>query len=1272
MFTVHPDEIKGFTGDQLVALLRRLLYAEARKAGVPLRGVEVPLQITVADGGQDGSISWEGGMDSTDYFPGRDIVFQCKAKDSGDAQWKREVWTKQTQSPRIEKKELSDAVQGVLDRRGSYIGITATPLVNPKPDDRVKAIRQGITLAGGDPDKLAAVKVYEGNTLAAWASTHPAVAVWIKQINATIDLAGFSTLDHWGTRADITAPPFVDSPDRRFSLGARDADAIDFSQLAERLADELDQPRTSARIWGASGIGKTRSLYHALSTGTGLLGELTAANFIFCDFREVRDDLWKVANQIVKERSGAVLVVDGCPLDEARRLNEIARAADSELRIITVGADGVDHDDHCVMIRPTQADRSTIRGILKAGLPKAKADELDYLAEFCDGFPRIAVLATETYGKRSILKSADDVAQQMLHAAGAERETIRALECLSLFDKLSPNDYPRAFDDIAETLVHMKGELMYENLVAAAGQHLVGRNYGGMNAQPCPIADFLGRRRLDYLRSSTIIDFLDHAMTHHRDAMLARWRYLRPSRTLTEVINVLLRGVLADKNIIHPDASAYLSAAVRVEPDRIAMALYDAIGRAPLEYLVGIAATAELVDTLRFLAGREDSFWPAAQMILRLAAVADAQESQPIVNLLRQIFQVAAAGTQANDRRRREALEQALEEDDPRIRRAGVEALGGMIQTYLTRSEEFEQAGDDSFRPEWRPPDRDTMYAYFKWALERLRELWLRDPALRPAIEEHVAGDLRNLLAPELLPAIEVFVSDVIVGAGHYFGATKTIGDWLYFDSPEKPTKFSRAVRALYDATLPADPVDMVLLHSRFWMSDLHDPAKRYAQDQEKPDYERSAKIVAGLAPGIARDPDQRVRAINAFANQKLNSPGPFAATLADHLPDPLPAFEQAIRALDASGDHAGVNFVGTLLSALDRRLVDRPEDVKALVAMARESEIFAANPIYIPTSLRVTDDRLDEFTADVRDGKVSPRQSVVISHGRRLEQVSPAALERLIVALLDRGEDGGAWAALEILSLLMHDNKALTPEMTELVKLALLSPSIANDSDSSAANSDYNYDRMFRMLDAAGAIDDAFARAIALQIEQACRTTGARHGRPSDVLRAALAFVVKRAPLEVWPVLAGFYEIATGVERERLNTVVSATKLFAYDVSRTGAGALFETPLKLMLDWVKIDPDARIGFLLTFFPVLEQKDGAFVWHPALQQLAKLYGGRKRFRDALRQRIYPSSWGGSLNPHLTSFKAPLASWTKDRALGAWATSVLDSVTRSLESNFYGR
>ena len=204
---------------------------------------------------------------------------------------------------------------------------------------------------------------------------------------------------------------------------------------------------------------------------------------------------------------------------------------------------------------------------------------------------------------------------------------------------------------------------------------------------------------------------------------------------------------------------------------------------------------------------------------------------------------------------------------------------------------------------------------------------------------------------------------------------------------------------------------------------------------------------------------------------------------------------------------------------------------------------------------------------------------------------------------------------------MVTHDRKALTPETIDLVKLAILSPSIADGVEGSASNPEYAYSRMLRLLDASDAIDYDFARAFALQIERACRTTGTRHGRPSDSLRGALAIVVKRAANEVWPVLAGFYEVATRVERERLGSITSATKPFAFDASRTGPGALFDTPLKLMLDWVAGDPDGRIGFLLTFFPILKQKADSWVWHPTLQHLAKLYGRSRRFRDALRLRI---------------------------------------------------
>lgn len=1271
MFTVKPDDLKDFTGDQLVELLRVLLYAEARKAGVPLRNVDVPLQITIADGGQDATVQWEGGKASTDFFPARDIVFQCKANDYGDAQWEKEVWTKPTQSKRVTTKILNEAVKGALARGGAYIGITAKPLVGTKPDDRINAIEKGIRAAGGDPSKLAAIRVYEGNKLAAWASTHPAVAVWVKQQKTAIDLAGFATLDQWGKRADIASPVFVPSPDRKFSLGPNSADVIDFTQLAARLVDDLADGGACARIWGASGIGKTRALHHALSTSTGALRELTAANFIFCHFHEVPQKVWDVANHIASEGSAAVLVVDGCSMAEARRLNDIARGGDSQLRVITVGADGRDYDEHCHMIRPTQADRETIRGILKTGLKKAKADEIDYIAALCDGFPRIAVLATRSYNKRGILKSVDDVAEQILGKAAVERDTVRALECLSLFHQLAPDADPAGFDDIAETLVHMKGELMYENLVIAAGKHLVDRGQDTMKAQPRPIADFLALRRLDYLRPSTLSNFLERASSAHRSAMLARWRFLARSQTLNDMVHSWLRGPFAvDAVLIGADAAEFLPPFMHVAPDRTGSALYQAIMRMPLDDLAAFPVTEGLFEALRLLASRSSSFEYAAQAVLRLSAVANTEGSAPIVELLRQLFQVALAGTQADDRSRRQALVEALQEDDPRIRRACVEALGAMIQTHISRSADFEQIGAEPYRPEWAPADHDTIYGYFGWALERLLDVWRKAPELRQKIEEVVSDNLRNLLVPELLSPIDTFVREVVAASGYWFGATRSIGYWLYFDRPSPPDEFALAVRALYDRTLPQDPVDQALLYSRFWMSDLHDPDKRYADNQHAPDFEYSARRAQALAPGIARQPDQLTRIIAAMSSSEMNAPYPFAEVLAEHLLDPLDAMEQAVTALDASGNHGGMAFVRALLSAIDQRIANQADQIAKLEKIASSSTMLAASPMNIVTALRVTDERLTRLTAQVSEGVVDPAQVVTVSYGKGLAQVSPPALADFIKTLVERA-DGGAWAALEILSMVTHEQNLLTSEMAELVKLAILAATIVEGTGRNTSQADYVFDRMLGLLEASGAIDDSFARTFALQIERTCRGAKSRFGSHSDTLRAALTIVAKQSPNEVWPVLSGFYEIATRVERERLGGLTSATKLFAYDVSRIGPGALFETPLPLMLDWTAKDPEGRVAFLVSFFPILWQQGEDWTWHSALQQLARLYGPSKRFQDALRLRIFPSSWGGSLTAHLTSFRQPLAAWGDDPVLGDWANGMLDSIDRWLASEFLG-
>ncbi len=83
LFEIDTDSIGLLDDIQLTRLLKRLLHLEARSSGIAQRAVEVALNITVADGGEDGRIEWTSGPEDTDYLPGRLVQFQVEATNMG-------------------------------------------------------------------------------------------------------------------------------------------------------------------------------------------------------------------------------------------------------------------------------------------------------------------------------------------------------------------------------------------------------------------------------------------------------------------------------------------------------------------------------------------------------------------------------------------------------------------------------------------------------------------------------------------------------------------------------------------------------------------------------------------------------------------------------------------------------------------------------------------------------------------------------------------------------------------------------------------------------------------------------------------------------------------------------------------------------------------------------------------------------------------------------------------------------------------------------------
>ena len=213
LFEAEPEHIAALDSTSLVRLMKRLMLAESRLAGIPLRAVSAPLQINVPDGGEDGRMEWIDGLPSTAYVPNRFTIFQSKAENLNASAIKAETHKKTKGKPPA----LSDALTDVLAREGAYVIFCGKPFTTNKREKLVKAIAEGIREVGGDPNKASALEVYDANLIADWVNTHPPVALWLASQRLGRPLQGFQTHESWGRSPEFANVPWQASDAARFT-----------------------------------------------------------------------------------------------------------------------------------------------------------------------------------------------------------------------------------------------------------------------------------------------------------------------------------------------------------------------------------------------------------------------------------------------------------------------------------------------------------------------------------------------------------------------------------------------------------------------------------------------------------------------------------------------------------------------------------------------------------------------------------------------------------------------------------------------------------------------------------------------------------------------------------------------------------------------------------------------------------------------------------------------------------------------------------------------
>ncbi|MBD2498921.1 hypothetical protein [Nostoc sp. FACHB-280] len=1276
IFGVSPSQIEKLNSEQLVELLKKLLHAEAQRSGISLRGVSVPLQITVPDGGEDARISWTGGFEQTDYLPSRFCIFQAKATDPKPAGWKKEVWTKDSWK-KGNKPKLNEAVEKAITENGSYIGFTTAVLISSKYDDRINGIQQGIREAGADPNQLKAIEIYDANKISHWVSLYPAIAVWLNEKQSGLSLQGFQTVETWGRKAEIISISRVEDKASRFFIGSESItdNSLTFDKVKERIADFLADSQKSIRVIGSSGVGKTRLVYEVVrdEATTGKIALRTST--IYCDFRDIGSQIFQIAQSIAESKNSALMIVDECPRDTAAKLCEIVTSQGSNLKVITIGNDTQRIEkDNCLNISVTPADDDLIEGIIRQRYPYADYSDVNFIQKISAGYPRIAVLATNNYSEGlPILKSIEDVVERILTGCGINRpEQIRAIECLALFKQLGADEnISDEIDFVAENLARQTGDEMYEHLAYAAKQNLLDyRNYY-FALQLQPIVAFLGTRRLDFLRAKTIINFIENAPPTLRTSFLSQWRYFDSSKTAFTVAQRLLAidnwcGSL--EKLKTDIGSQCLNAIVHIDPDGVANVIDKIYRNLSIDDLQkAVTREQDFVQVLAILVSRKRYFYTVAPLLMRLAVVENNAQFKNATNRFKQLFQLRLSETEVEPYDRFLVLEQGILSGNERIISICIEALENTLKiNYWTGLGIFGDIGIQSPLKEWIPKVQEEVFEFHRNGIKKLNYIRSQHQKFAIRCENIIAKAIRSLLWENLFNDLEGILHKITKEKEIWLEGIKGVGDWLYFDSTKASEEFSQKVRNLYEQLLPTNPIQKALLYTKFWHSHIRNPDIKYEPGNNSThDFEYSARKARETAAEIAVDKELTKRAIQTMIKEELNNIFPFTHELAMKLEDPVESFQFAVNEFEVSPEKKGFNFIRGLLSGIDLK---DPNAANECIAIALKSNSLKHEKVNIYRSVGISVKRLDEIVQSVREKSISATDCRFFSYGQGLNRLNPEDIIPLIDELTNNHGAEGLWSSLEIISMYQANRDKLNIEIAKRIKEVIDSQELITHTIAMTQDG-FLLEQIILLIQQHYGIEDDFAISIINQIINICKTCDYRIVDSLDNnLRTIICLLVKEKPLILWQKISQFFEIATPMEMYCLEAFIGTPRHSVDEEIHNKQGSLFGVPHDECVKWAKINPKIRASFLCVFYPLLEKDEaGNYRWHLAMQNLTYEFGAYAEFRVALENRFCPKMWFGSIIPYLEAYLVPLQTWFQHQIpeISVWAREVYTSLERQI-------
>lgn len=1198
----------------LTRLLRKLLYLEARTAGIAASAVHASLKIDVPDGGEDGRIHWQGGPASTDWLPRRFCLFQSKATDLSSAECKRELLRNGTNllKPRVEE---------VLDAGGTYVLFLGRSCNTDQQAERIEKMREAIGEAGKAYADSCHLVIRDANQIAAWATNH---------LSTVIEVFGLAqkplppSLENWQSWSR-----FREFSEFEYAVGdpARDG-AI--AQLRTHLGNSS---KKVSRLVGLSGLGKTRLALEVFrppdDPASNFEQQALSDDAAYINADEGNADLLRVVHQWRTEGVRGILVVDNCDMELHKQLRRHVEHEDSNLSLLTIGPDpevGAASTEEFPYIQIGPADDGVIAAMLKQHYSALPDADINFIVkEIARGFPQMAVLvATARLERQEICETVDDsLLRRMLGAPpDAESPAFQVIRHCALFEQLGIKDAGADEYKWVSAFSKIDPDCFYEYVEQFKARGIITPHGNFVQVRPGPLAMRLAAdwwRQCSPDKATRLIegDIPDRLA----EALCERIRVLDNVPAVREFVESLCGEArpFGQAKVLNSELGSRLfRSLVEANPEATANALSRAFADWTIDDLKNVGpGRRNLVWALEKLCFWKSTFSIAAPVLLFLAAAENEDWSNNSTGIFLGFFKILLSGTQAEPNQRLALADFALAHKDDRCRILGAQALGSALATgrFIGRVGP-EQQGSRFPEPEWRPKLYKEAFDYWAEALFRLGRLALEGGSVAEVAKREISHHIRELTSAGRVNELDQVIVPIIERCeGFWPAALEQVQHIKEYDWDRMPDD-GKAMVEKWEKQLEPRNFDKRLtlfVSEAPWESRKTDSGNFV---------DVAAAKASAFADEAAKGIDQIIPLLPNILVGNQHQAYPFGNRLCQVLTDPT---NIVFAAMDALSGIEPSEANPTLLMGMFAALHEfHPALFESAFTYIEQQPKLRPHICRITRASSLSQRHLERILSLVESGLLSPAELKGLSYGRGLDHIGSEFVSRFGSRLIALGPEA-TWVALDILFMYAHGDSEKWNRCRASFRQIALAPHILI-LDSSTRKIDVHAfgEVLAKLLNDS---DMEVANHISSEIVEICRQEDFQYDL-DHMLKPLLEILLSKYREVSWPILAGGL-----IENWRTEFHLSHLLGSRFGMGEA-PGLIAKLDFEFLLDWCAADTSRHPVLLAKMVNMTDRSEGTRKnLTPMARALIDRYGSNEEVLDAMGANLGTYSWTGSLVPY---------------------------------------